>query len=348
LVDLYLDAILEEKDINLNMLEKLEGLEPYGVGNPRPLFLLNNVSLKRSYPVGKEKKHLRITLDNGIGGIGFGLGNFAEILKNQRVDLAFYPVLNEWNDKQEIQLKLEDLNLREEVDSYPVNFHSDNWRIADKRGCKDITGYLKKLLKGDKKAAVYVNDLSYCKKLREIGGNLFLFSGLQSANKMKKVDELVFLSLPFSLQDMAEMIRLFTGDQVNIHLLFGPEQLQLNNNIINRRLPDAKFLRRFYLYLSAMPEKAIMLENIEKAGDLNLNRRLTSRSLTILTELGLIEQTDDRIILSPVPDEKLDLSDSMSYNDTIKVMTGFKELVELAFAADLFPLIIALQKTIAK
>jgi len=165
---------------------------------------------------------------------------------------------------------------------------------------------------------------------------------------MKTVDELVFLSLPFSLEDMVEMIRLFTGDQVNIHLLFGPEQLQLNNSIINRRLPDAKFLRRFYLYLSAIPEKAIMLENIEKAGDLKLNRRLVNRSLTILTELGLIEHSDDRIILSPVPDEKLDLSDSMSYNDNIKVITGFKELVELAFAADLFPLIIALQKTIVK
>lgn len=365
---LKLDAVLDREAINLELYNKLELLKPYGVGNPRPVFLLNNVRLYKSYPVGKEQEHLKFSLDNGLNGIGFGFGDIGTDLSGRNTDLAFSLILNEWNGNREVQLKLEDIILREEIDYYPVHFSLNNWLFADKRGCPKWLDYLKGLLELKHKVAAYINNLKACKEIKnnlgredvyfsnvkdefkrftQVDGGLLLFTNPLLFHE-SEVNDLVFLSLPFSLDEMVKMIRVFKGKETVIHLLFGQEQLKTNENIIKKRLPDDRYLRRFYLYLKAMPDKQILRKDLHKvlpdSNDFIYNRYLIDNSLTVLTELGLIAQRDGRIRLLPVPAERLDLSDSISYNDTIGIIKRFKRFIELAFADDLFPLISELQK----
>ncbi|MBM2821017.1 MAG: exonuclease RecJ, single-stranded-DNA-specific exonuclease [Candidatus Berkelbacteria bacterium] len=107
-----IDAKLNLKNITSDLLKKLQQFEPFGLGNPRPVFTLENIDISEARTVGDLGKHLKINI-NGLDAIGFGLGNFLEeILKRPKVDLVFTIDENNWNDRRKIQLKIIDLKMR--------------------------------------------------------------------------------------------------------------------------------------------------------------------------------------------------------------------------------------------
>ncbi len=61
---LTLDCKLNPAYIDASLVESLENLEPYGAGNPQPLFGIFGVRLDSIKPVG-EGKHLRLTFSKG-------------------------------------------------------------------------------------------------------------------------------------------------------------------------------------------------------------------------------------------------------------------------------------------
>lgn len=64
----YSDEILGEidlKEVDLEMLEILEFFEPYGQKNPKPIFRINSALVKSVRTIGKEAKHLKITVEKG-------------------------------------------------------------------------------------------------------------------------------------------------------------------------------------------------------------------------------------------------------------------------------------------
>lgn len=48
--------------ITVATLEQIDKFRPYGIGNPRPLWLIENVTIASTKPLGQEEKHLSITL----------------------------------------------------------------------------------------------------------------------------------------------------------------------------------------------------------------------------------------------------------------------------------------------
>lgn len=58
------DFRLNPDAISVDILDMFELLEPFGAGNPQPLFALCNVKIENITPVGNGK-HLRLTLSNG-------------------------------------------------------------------------------------------------------------------------------------------------------------------------------------------------------------------------------------------------------------------------------------------
>ena len=48
--------------ITVATLEQIDRFRPYGIGNPRPLWLLENVTIASAKPLGQEEKHLSISI----------------------------------------------------------------------------------------------------------------------------------------------------------------------------------------------------------------------------------------------------------------------------------------------
>lgn len=113
--EISIDAELDFSDINPKFVRILEQFEPFGPQNMHPIFLTKNViDTGHGKPMGKEEEHLRLFLkqhnSEGIGAIGFGLGNKLELTKNfNPFDVVYSIEENEWNGNVSLQLRLRDL-----------------------------------------------------------------------------------------------------------------------------------------------------------------------------------------------------------------------------------------------
>lgn len=64
----HADLDLEDfSDLDLDLLEQLKLLEPFGPGNEEPIFRLRNVTIKNLVRMGAERNHLRLDLEDRNG-----------------------------------------------------------------------------------------------------------------------------------------------------------------------------------------------------------------------------------------------------------------------------------------
>ena len=64
---LYLDAVLPFATITDRLMEELALLEPFGNGNPKPVFAMSGVFLKGMRRIGKDGSSLRLQLTDAQG-----------------------------------------------------------------------------------------------------------------------------------------------------------------------------------------------------------------------------------------------------------------------------------------
>ncbi len=110
---LQLDLEFDLASIKEQVLQEIQLLEPFGMGNAEPRFLLRQASIKESRIVGQ--KHLRMKIGDPSGhfqAIGFGLAKKSASIP-AKIDLAFIPEWNEWQGNRSIQLRVIDFKVPE-------------------------------------------------------------------------------------------------------------------------------------------------------------------------------------------------------------------------------------------
>lgn len=107
---LEIDAQVSTNQLTKKLVNDLQRLEPFGLGNPRPLFATKNMQVSDFRTVGNGK-HLKFKADN-IDAIAFGMGEWVNLLQNgQLVDLAFILELDTYNGFEKLQLRVKDLKV---------------------------------------------------------------------------------------------------------------------------------------------------------------------------------------------------------------------------------------------
>ena len=114
---LYIDCPVTERDISLASAKMLEDLEPFGAGNERPVFSIDDVVITDIMPVGADGKHLRMRIAKNnvyINCIGFSMGHYAEEFKpNDRISVAFNIDVNRFQGRESVQLVIKDIKRRD-------------------------------------------------------------------------------------------------------------------------------------------------------------------------------------------------------------------------------------------
>ena len=99
-------------EVTLEEVDSLGMLEPYGAGNPRPVFALLGATVDAVQPVG-QGKHLKLRLSKGtcrFDGIFFSVtAEQLGVAAGSRVDAAFYLQSNTFRGNTTLQLQLIDL-----------------------------------------------------------------------------------------------------------------------------------------------------------------------------------------------------------------------------------------------
>jgi len=111
---LKIDCELEFNQITMNLAKEVELFAPFGIGNPGPVFLTKNVSVVDSKVIGKDKKHLKISLEKAgvvVNAIAFNFADTHKLEVGDKLDLVYSIEENEWNGNVSLQLKIKDLKL---------------------------------------------------------------------------------------------------------------------------------------------------------------------------------------------------------------------------------------------
>lgn len=118
--DILIPKIFYDLNLNVDLLTKdlldlLDDLEPYGNGNPKPLFALKNVKLNNFNLFGKAEEHLGFKIgDSNIRAVYFGNAKILNSLNaNDYYDVLFNFEKNEYKGSIYPQILVKDLRLAE-------------------------------------------------------------------------------------------------------------------------------------------------------------------------------------------------------------------------------------------
>jgi single-stranded-DNA-specific exonuclease len=113
-VTLRVDAEISLPDVDRSLYDDLRGLEPFGSGNPTPVFVTRDLCLVFPPRVLKEK-HLKLRVAQGqksIDALGWGRASLARGLEpGQHVDVAFTLGENVYQGATSLQLLIKDLQV---------------------------------------------------------------------------------------------------------------------------------------------------------------------------------------------------------------------------------------------
>ena len=108
-----IDAELVLSQVDKNLIEEINKLLPFGLGNPKPTFCSLSLSLENE-PIILKDKHIKIELSDKfktIKAVGFDKSYFYNeiMINSNQIHVAYSPELNEWNGNQTIELNLKDM-----------------------------------------------------------------------------------------------------------------------------------------------------------------------------------------------------------------------------------------------
>ncbi|MBU5426429.1 single-stranded-DNA-specific exonuclease RecJ [Tissierella pigra] len=125
----YIDMHLPLEYINFALINELKLLEPFGKGNNKPIFGEKDLKINRGFRLGVNKNVLKLILENKnksvVEAIYFGdIDDFEDLIvtrygrtqleniykgidNNINIDILYYPSINEYNGKTNIQITIQ-------------------------------------------------------------------------------------------------------------------------------------------------------------------------------------------------------------------------------------------------
>jgi single-stranded-DNA-specific exonuclease len=113
--ELVIEAHLSAETLSLDLLRDLSAFEPFGAGNPKPVFVTKDLVLDGE-PFVMKGKHLKLKLRSSSGKRfeavwwdGVERLNGRTLKPNSSIELAYIPEANTWQGNTRLQLVVEDL-----------------------------------------------------------------------------------------------------------------------------------------------------------------------------------------------------------------------------------------------
>ena len=111
------DCVLQPEVITDEFVQTLVQFAPYGIGNPKPKFVVTPLEVIETRPVGAAKQHLKLRFKGGLEGIGFSCAHHANRCAPGSTVAALGSLeFNSWNGRQTIQLLIDDIKSVEEYE----------------------------------------------------------------------------------------------------------------------------------------------------------------------------------------------------------------------------------------
>ncbi len=115
---LEIDAALEFADIGMALMRELEILQPYGIGNPEPVFVTTQAEVCERKVFSAGVRYRLRQSGRTISGVIFGVGDDYPGQPGETIDVVYRLSENQWNGNTSVELKIAEVRLAAEVSSF--------------------------------------------------------------------------------------------------------------------------------------------------------------------------------------------------------------------------------------
>lgn len=299
------DAQASVSDITVQGIEELNKLAPFGMNNPKPLFMIQDAKIASMKKIGANQTHLKAAFEqNGqtIDGVGFGMGEYADqIAKTSDISVIGELSINEWNNMRRPQLMLRDLRV-------------DECQLFDMRGGKNVSSWYKNI--PDVKVAVSFSRASG-------DPNVVFVQNEQDAQAVEMDGKnVVLLDLP----EREEVIRSLLGGKspARIYAHFSTQE-----NHFFSSMPTRDHFKWYYAFLLKRGSF-----DVKQHGELLAKKQGWSYAAVrfmsnVFLELGFVKLENGKIEVQREADKR-DLSESPAY---IRKQTQFNLEQKLLYSS---------------
>ena len=104
-----IDCLLHFSLINQKVYNTLSQLEPFGIGNPAPVFATKKARVVSQKLVGNGRNHLKLTLEEDVNRVDGIFFNRDSEIKNDLIDVSYRLSENSWNGNTNIEIMIKDI-----------------------------------------------------------------------------------------------------------------------------------------------------------------------------------------------------------------------------------------------
>lgn len=106
------DKIIAPGEFSFRTLEKLKKFKPFGIGNEKPILMLQDFEIEKVEYLGKTLEHITLKNKDGLSLLGFWLWNHYDELKDKKkMSILFDFMEDTWMGKRQLKGKIIDIIL---------------------------------------------------------------------------------------------------------------------------------------------------------------------------------------------------------------------------------------------
>ena len=225
---LSIDVPLALDEIDIASIEALEKIRPFGMGFPKPVFMLEQLDTISARKIGTAKDHLKLEMGDGadrLDAIYFGAGSLADEMAPQgKLSLTGDLQINEWNGNKKAQLLVNDVKC-------------DEWQLFDYRGVREPSRWLPMI--PDKAQFIAFSEQS-AQHFAPFFKDLPI--ALYGRDTLDPSSAIVLLDMPQAEEQLTEVMSKTLADRVYLHLY-------VHDSMYFEKMPDRQQFGWYYSFL---------------------------------------------------------------------------------------------------
>lgn len=279
---ILIDEVLTLEEANIEFLQEIDLLRPFGTDNPKPVFGFESVPTSEVKQIGADQKHLKLLLQSenvALDVIGFNKGHLAVHLEGQEAVSAIGELsINTWRNISKPQLQLKDVKV-------------DAVHYFDCRQSK----FEEKSLNHSNSVYVFFNK-KFFEKVSDHLPEQAMAVLLESVDEIPafpaEMENLVILDCPTDLQILAAFLENHRFS--NYYIYAYPIDLASSQG-----MPSKETFARVYKYLYMKRDIDIRAKLNQLADFLKLDKKILIFVIQVFLEVKFVTIEDG--VLNPVP-----------------------------------------------
>lgn len=287
---LSIDVLVDLSEATVEAIEEVQALKPFGVGFEKPIFAIQQVSVRSMRKIGANEDHIKMELENAHGiidAVGFNKGHlYNEITYGVKLSVAGDLQINEWQGRKKAQFFISDVQTSE-------------WQLFDYRGKANVNQLLKTIPMESAFVAFREETVQYFRGM--LPSVQFIGDGISDSVS----PYLVLLDLPKQLHEMEMLIENVKPKRIYA-FFYTPNSLFFNG------MPTRKHFAHYYTLLKSRPFVDLNEHIPHLSRHLGLNGENIKFMTKVFFELGFVTIENGLITVNQFA-EKRSLAEAATY-----------------------------------